>query len=172
MLKNKKNQVVVEPDSRVWKALEKNKKVNMCEFEIFKGLIGKKKYSLTNTDCYNGYATTMVENSNSNIESITLENLISKYKIDFNVLVVDCEGCFEIFLDENKDFIKDLRMIMYEADYPQKCNYVKIENILIENGFKVIDVWFNQYVWIKINHGEIVNYEKQMKFLNDNRRGK
>ena len=132
ILDNKKNHVVIEPDSRVWDALEKNKNINKCEFEIFKGLIGKKKYSLTNTDCYNGYGTTMIENENSSVESITLENLMTKHKINFNVLVVDCEGCFEIFLDENKDFIKNLRMIMYEADYPQKCDYVKIENILID----------------------------------------
>lgn len=169
ILKNKKNHVVVEPDSRVWDALEKNRIVNGCKFKIFKGLIGKKKYSLTNKDCYNGYGTTMIENSNSDIESITLDNLIKRYKIEPNVLVVDCEGCFEIFLDENKDFIKNLRMIMYEADYPQKCNYIKIEKILIENGFKVIDIWFNQYVWKKIKSDETIDYEKQMKYLNDNR---
>jgi len=35
-LNNKKNQVVVEPDDRVWDALEKNKVNNNCEFNIVK----------------------------------------------------------------------------------------------------------------------------------------
>lgn len=37
----KNNQVVVEPDSRVWKALEKNIKNNNCNFHIIKGFIEK-----------------------------------------------------------------------------------------------------------------------------------
>ena len=36
-LNNKNNQVVVEPDERVWDALEKNKSSNNCEFNIVKG---------------------------------------------------------------------------------------------------------------------------------------
>jgi hypothetical protein len=38
-LNNKNNQVVVEPDDRVWDALEKNKNNNNCEFNIVKGLL-------------------------------------------------------------------------------------------------------------------------------------
>ena len=49
-LKNKYNQVVVEPDYRVWDALEKNKKVNNCEFNIVKGFISNQKLYLTNLD--------------------------------------------------------------------------------------------------------------------------
>lgn len=43
-LSNKNNQVSVEPDERVWNALEKNKKINNCGFNIVKGFIGKKKW--------------------------------------------------------------------------------------------------------------------------------
>ena len=42
---NHKNQVVVEPDKRVWKALEDNMNRNKCEFHIIKGFISKKKIS-------------------------------------------------------------------------------------------------------------------------------
>ena len=41
-LNNKKNQVVIEPDNRVWDALEKNKISNCCEFNIVKGFISNK----------------------------------------------------------------------------------------------------------------------------------
>jgi FkbM family methyltransferase len=169
IIKNKSNQVVVEPDSRVWEALELNKKNNNCEFKIFKGLVGKNKYSLTNKEKFDGYAATMVLDPESDIESITLENLLSKFKINPNVLIVDCEGCFELFVDENIDFIKNLRMIMYEADYPNKSDYIKIENILIENGYKIIDVWSNQYVWKKLRNGEKINLDKQLEYLERHR---
>ena len=42
-LKCKTNQVVVEPDVRVWDALERNKVVNGCGFHIVKGFVSPKK---------------------------------------------------------------------------------------------------------------------------------
>lgn len=170
IITNKSNHIVVEPDSRVWSALEFNKKKNKCKFKIFKGLIGKHKYSLTNKEPWDGYATTMEPDSESDIESITLENLLNRYPINPNVLIVDCEGCFEIFVDENINFIKDLRLIMYEVDYPNKCDYIKIENILIKNRYKIVDIWSNQYVWKKISVGKNIDLNKQEKYLLANRR--
>ena len=67
-LSNKNNQVSVEPDSRVWDALEKNKKNNNCGFNIVKGFIGKKKMDLKNLDAYfGGYGSTFIYNENSKI---------------------------------------------------------------------------------------------------------
>lgn len=170
ILENKKNQVVVEPDERVWKSLELNKKINNCKFHIFKGIISNEKYSLKNKDLYEGYATTMTKDPNSNIKITTVKKIKKKYDIDFNVLIVDCEGCFEIFLKENEDFVKNLRMIMYEADYPNKCDYVKIENFLIENNYKIVDIWSNQYVWKKIKKNENVDLTKQIEYLEKHRK--
>jgi len=149
ILTNKKNQVSVEPDERVWKALLKNRKRNNCKFHIFNGFISNKKLSLTNKDSFYGYGTTMISDENSTIPHISLRKLIKKYKLNFNVLIVDCEGCFESFIDENLSFLDNLRLIIYESDYPQKCDYNKIKNILLNKKFTNIDIWGNQHVWIK-----------------------
>jgi hypothetical protein len=42
-LRNKHNQVVVEPDSRVRQPLEDNMKRNDCDFRIIKGSISRRK---------------------------------------------------------------------------------------------------------------------------------
>jgi FkbM family methyltransferase len=148
-LNNKYNQVVVEPDSRVWEALEKNKKNNNCDFTIVKGFISNKKLDLINLDgTWNGYASTYIENDNTKIPSYTLEEIMLKYIKKFNVLVADCEGCLELFFDENPDFYDNLRLIIFEEDYPNKCNYNKIKNKLIEKKFNKI-VEGHQNVWIK-----------------------
>lgn len=170
IIKNKTNHIVVEPDSRVWDALEFNKQVNNCKFHIFKGFIGKHKYSLINKDGCDGYSSTMVPDVESNIESITLKKLLNRHKIKPSVLIADCEGCFELFVNENMEFIKNLRLIMYEADYPNKSNYSKIENILTKNKYKIVDIWSNQYVWKKIGPGENVDLNKQKKYLIKNRK--
>ena len=148
-LSNKNNQVCVEPDCRVWDALEKNKKINNCEFNIIKGFIGEKKMDLTNLDDYfGGYGSTFIYNENSKIKSYTLDQIKKKYNLKFNVLVADCEGFLEVFFDENPNFYNDLRLIIFEEDYPDKCNYTKIRESLIKHNFKAILIG-HQNVYIK-----------------------
>lgn len=126
-LRDKKLHYVVEPDSRVWNALEKNKTINSCEFNIIKGVIGGKKYKLQG----DGYGTTVIESDESDIKTFSIP------KIDFNTLIVDCEGCFENFYRENKAFVNGLDKIMYETDYPDKCDYNFIQSELLKAGFKI-----------------------------------
>lgn len=149
-LKNKNNQVVVEPDCRVWDALEKNKNSNNCEFNIVKGFISKKKLDLTNLNVWlGGYGATFIENDNTLIPSFSLDEITKKYNLNFNVLVADCEGFLEEFFDENPDFYNNLRLIIFEADYSEKCNYDKIQNKLIEKKFNKIFEYGIHNVWIK-----------------------
>ena len=148
-LKCKTNQVVVEPDERVWDALERNKIANNCEFHIIKGFVSAKKLALTNLDnYYGGYGATFIEQVESTIHCYTMDEIKEKYNLKFNVLVADCEGFLERFFDENPNFYDNLRLIMFEADYPEKCNYAKILNTLREKGFSQIrkghqNVWIN-----------------------------
>jgi FkbM family methyltransferase len=148
-LNNKNNQVVVEPDSRVWDALEINKNNNGCKFNIVKGFISNKKLDLTNLDvCLDGYGATYIDNENTIIPCYTLDEIKKKYNLKFNVLVADCEGFLERFFDENPEFYDDLRMVIFEADYPKKCNYNKIKNKLMEKHFNKI-LEGHQNVWMK-----------------------
>jgi FkbM family methyltransferase len=154
-LKCKTNQVVVEPDERVWEALERNKKVNNCQFHIVKGFLSNKKLGLTAVNSYNGYGTTSMVNTKSTIPSYTMTEIKTKYNLEFNVLVADCEGFLEVFFDENPTLYDNLRLIIFEQDYPDKCNYDKIRNTLTKKGFfKIIDNNRNggQNVWMNISY--------------------
>ena len=130
----KTNHVVVEPDERVWGALEKNKINNNCEFQIVKGFVSNKTFDLTNKSDWSGYGTTCVESTTSVIPSYSFKS----FNLPFNVLIADCEGFLEIFLDENPQLYSQLRLMIFEADYPGKCNYQKIKNNLIHLGFQKI----------------------------------
>jgi FkbM family methyltransferase len=144
----KTNQVVVEPDERVWAALERNKEVNNCNFHILKGFLSGKKLELAEMNSWDGYGTTSVESSNSTIPSMSLDEVKAKYGLNFNVLVADCEGFLETFFDENPTFYDQIRLILFEADCPHKCNYAKIRNTLRSKGFRPILNEF-QNVWMK-----------------------
>ncbi len=147
-LNNKNNQVVVEPDDRVWYALEENKKRNNCEFNIIKGFISNKKLDLTNLDNYYGYGSTFIENSNTKIPSYTLNEIKKTYNLKFNVLVADCEGFLEVFFDENPELYDEIRLIIFEEDYREKCNYNKIKYELRKRNFTQL-LEGNQNVWVK-----------------------
>ena len=150
-LTNKKNQVVVEPDDRVWDALENNKIINNCEFNIVKGFISGNKLGLINLDkCFNGYGSTSIPDISSSIPNYSLSEIKTLYNIsEFNVLIADCEGFLEIFLDENPTILKSLRLIIFEEDYPEKCNYDRIKSNLIKDGFVEIEKRGQQNVWEK-----------------------
>ena len=96
----------------------------------------------------NGYGSTFIESDTTNIPSYSLDEIINKYNLNFNVLVADCEGFLEVFFDENPNFYDNLRLIIFEADYPQKCDYEKIRNNLRKRQFKKLLDGF-QNVWIK-----------------------
>ena len=146
----KTNQVVVEPDERVWDALERNKKANNCDFHIVKGFVSAKKLGLTNLNCcFGGYGSMAIVKEDSTIPSYTLEMIQEKYNLKFNVLVADCEGFLETFFDENPNFYDNLRLVIFEADWPKKCNYDKIRNTLKEKGF-INKLEGHQNVWIKL----------------------
>lgn len=148
-LKYKTNQVVVEPDDRVWEALERNKTANNCYFHIVKGFVSNKKLALTNLDNYHGgYGATYIIQDDSTIPSYTMDEINEKYNLIFNVLIADCEGFLELFFDENPKFYDTLRLVIFEADYGYKCNYNKIRNTLKEKGF-IEKLRGNQNVWIR-----------------------
>lgn len=149
-LHDKKNQVVVEPDERVWSALERNKNVNNCEFNIVKGFLSNTKMSLTNLDVYyGGYGSTSIQSDDTTIPSYTMNEIKDKYNLSFNVLVADCEGFLEQFLDENPSLYDELRLIIFESDYADKCDYDKIkDNLKMKNFIKIVEG--HQNVWIKI----------------------
>jgi FkbM family methyltransferase len=143
---NPQNQVSVEPDVRVQKALEENMINNNCNFHIINGFISKIPLELTELD--SGYGTTSIPVENSNIISYTLNEIENKYNLKFNTLVADCEGFLEQFFDENPQLYSQLSLVMFEKDYANKCDYDKIINNLKINNFNCLEDGFHS-VWKK-----------------------
>jgi FkbM family methyltransferase len=130
-LNSKVNQVSVEPDSTVWNALETNVKANDCSVNIFKGFVSRTPRALLPF----GYAATSVPAETSTIPSATVEELETMYSLKFDTLVADCEGFLETFFDENPFLFQQLHTVIFEADFPNKCNYAKIRENLKANEF-------------------------------------
>ena len=53
------------------------------------------------------------------------------------------------FIDEYEEFFKQLRLVIYEADQRDICDYKKIEKILTKHNFKNVEISGQNYVWKK-----------------------
>ena len=148
-LENPLNHIVIEPDKSVIDALKKNRKTHKSKFKIINGIISKKKMKLNK----NGYASNVSEcndvaNEEERLKTYSLKKIMNKYNLKFDTLVADCEGCLCDFINENKKYIKHYKLIIFERDMPNNCNYESIDKQLLNWNFtKVIDgfvcVWKN-----------------------------
>jgi FkbM family methyltransferase len=136
ILLNKTNHVVVEPDARVWSALDSNRIRNGCEFHIIRGFLSRRKMTLYDTESWDGYGTKSRQDHTSNIPTWTLEDVEQIVSCPFTVLIADCEGFLEQFLDENPTLLDQIRLIIFEKDNAEECDYKKIKSDLTKRGFK------------------------------------
>ena len=144
ILKNRKNQVSVEPDYRIWSSLENNRNSTRCGFEIVKGFVSRQKLNIV----AKGYDTGFTPDETSNVECLTLEEIENKFNLKFNVLVADCEGFLEIFFEENPILYSNLDKIIFEADREDFCNYEILRENLRNNGFHE-HIGGHQNAWTK-----------------------
>lgn len=151
ILKDKTKQVSVEPDSRVWNALKKNRLNHNCHFHIIEGFCSTKKMSLTNLDeCLGGYGAYAIDDPLTTIPSYTLKEIKEMTKIDkFDVLIADCEGYLIDFFEENPDFYDEIELISFETDRSEELDYTPIFKKLVEKGFVGVEQKRNIHTFAK-----------------------
>jgi len=162
MLSNKTNHVVIEPDTRIYDVLLENRKITKSHFQVCTNVLGNSPLRLVLED--EGLGTRALNDGEVNentitVPNITVSNFFAKYKLKFNVLVIDCEGCLCKLIEENGDeLLENIRFVLFEMDNQELCKYDIVVDKLIELGFKFIDrITFHknstdqhfQQVWIR-----------------------
>jgi FkbM family methyltransferase len=150
-LRDSSNCVSVEPDERVWAVLDRNLATFGSKAQIVKGFVSKSRMTLTNLSSHDGYGTTCVPDKESAIPTYTVNDLETKYNLKFTVLIADCEGFLGTFIDENMELLSQLRLIIFEADYPDKCDYNRLRDIFRSANFHEVKNVQNGFhnVWLK-----------------------
>ena len=146
-LNNKTNHVVVEPDTIVIDALNKNRK--NYEYYVENSIISNTNKQLVGS----GYGKMTIDTEETTqTNRITYSEFKKKYPKKFNVIVADCEGCLGGFLDIMGDDLNYVKKILFEADQPHVCNYDEIMKKLKSIGFVEKEKKFNivdRYVYIR-----------------------
>ncbi len=135
ILSDDKNLVVLETDPVSCQMLTDNRDGNDLKFHIENSALSERKLiqrgwdTIPSDDLRDGY---------NFVNTITYDKLKEKYALDFNTLVVDCEGALYYILQDNVSILNNIKMIIMENDYNVLSHKQTIDQTLIEHGFKII----------------------------------
>jgi FkbM family methyltransferase len=193
-LKNSGKAVAVEPDPSVWKYLHENRRSHNCNFWIYHGAVsdvpftvfdhgyGTRTYFSSNSSSFPGDAISSFPNSSTLVTAfdsasgafplrashMSLNRLQTIISLQFNVLLIDCEGCLPHLLPGDntrlKKLLKNVRLILLEGDMgttapdcKKDCvDYQLWVNRFREVGFKLEEqitdslfTFINHYVFVR-----------------------
>ena len=142
--------VCVEPNQSLISLLERNKKNTNSRFVIVDGILSNESGKvLIESDDMNKYGSFISDEQiiDENVPGKIVKNydfnaLNDKYQ--FTALLVDCEGCFESFLDEYPDALATINTIIIEMDNADRCDYQKVTKKLSEDGFVYMEGEFHR----------------------------
>jgi len=132
--KNNNNFVTLECDMNIAKQLQENRDLNNFNFHIENSALSKRKLiqrgweTIPSDVLLDGY---------NNINTITIDELITKYNIVFDTLVLDCEGAFYYILMDMPEILKNINLIIMENDYWDINKKQYVDQILKKNHFYI-----------------------------------
>jgi FkbM family methyltransferase len=132
ILGNNNNFVSLECDKNIAHQLRENRDLNNFNFHIESSALSNRKLiqkgwdTMPSDTLLPGYQW---------VNTITLNNLRTKYNIVFDTLVLDCEGAFYYILMDMPEILDNINLIIMENDYwdISKKNY--IDEVLKQNNF-------------------------------------
>ena len=132
ILKNDKNLVTLESDENIAKQLIENRNLNHFNFHIENSALSNRKLIQQGWDTI---PSDTLQPGYKWVNIITFDNLKTKYNIEFDTLVLDCEGAFYYILMDMPEILNNINLIIMENDYwdISKKNY--IDEILIKHKF-------------------------------------
>ena len=160
ILNNDSNLVTLESDINIANQLKHNRNINNFNFHIENSALSKRKLIQKGWDTIESDALesdTLLEGY-TKVKSITWEELNEKYKIDFDTLVLDCEGAFYYILLDMPEILENIKLIIMENDYYDYSHKIYIDEQLRKNNFyrsySKIGGWGHFYnnffeVWVK-----------------------
>jgi FkbM family methyltransferase len=135
-MKNNNNMVVLEPDEDIAKKLYENRDLNNFNFNIEVSALSKRKLIKKKGDWRSVVSDKVLEN-HTNLNTITLDDLNAKYNIEFDTLVLDCEGAFYYILMDMPEILNNINLIIMENDFCTMEHKNYVDQILKKNKFFV-----------------------------------
>ena len=134
LLKDQRNLVTLESDPNIARQLSDNRDVNGLQFQIEQSALSKRRLLQQG---WNTIASDVDVHGYKPVNTITWEELNRKYQIDFDTLVLDCEGAFYYILMDMPEILQNIKLIIMENDYLDVSHKQYVDEVLIKNNFAV-----------------------------------
>jgi FkbM family methyltransferase len=128
------NFVTVECDKYTAECLRENRDLNHFSFHIETAALSKRKLMQKGWDTVTG--DDLIDGFNW-VDTISLEELYNKYNIQFDTLVLDCEGAFYYILMDMPEILDNINLIIMENDYRELDKKEYVNEVLRKNNFEV-----------------------------------
>lgn len=126
------NFVTMESDGRIAKQLIENRNLNNFKFHIEDAALSNRKLVQKG---WNTIPTDILLPGTKWVNTISLDELRSKYKIEFDTLILDCEGAFYYILMDMPNILDNIKLIIMENDYNDITQKNYVDKVLIQNNF-------------------------------------
>ncbi len=130
-----KNLVVLEPDYDIFNGLKNNRDLNNFNFNIENSALSEKNMIQKGWDTL---VSDVILEGYKKINTISYDQLIDKYKIDFDALVIDCEGAFYNILIDFPSILTNIKTIIIENDFKLIEHEKYVKDILVKENFKIV----------------------------------
>ena len=134
ILQDETNLVVLESDDDIANQLQENRDINNLHFHIENAALSNRKLIQRKWDTK---PSEILEDEHKWVNTITLEELKNKYKIEFDTLIMDCEGAFYYILMDMPEILNNINLILMENDYYEISHKNYIDDVLRENNFNL-----------------------------------
>lgn len=122
------NFVSLESDLNISKQLIENRDLNNFNFHVENSALSNRKLIQRGWDTI---PSDVLQNGYKWVNVIGLSELKTKYNINFDTLVLDCEGAFYYILMDMPEILNNIRLIIMENDYHDLSQKQYIDLILI-----------------------------------------
>ena len=141
---NNSNFVTLECDPNMYNKLIHNIILNNSSFFAENSALSKRKLIQQGQ---NTIPSDVILPEYYSINTIDHSGLIAKYGIQFDTLVLDCEGAFYYILLDMPEILNNVNLVLMENDYLNYDHKIFVDSVLKKNNFNVIYLVNDSNAW-------------------------
>ncbi len=140
LINNQKNFVTMEFDEDAIRKCEYNKKINNFQFIIEKSALSKTRLEKKPFGVFHmtvPYFGSDLNNPNL-ISTIDFHHLQQKHNIQFDTLILDCEGAFYYILLDMPDMLENIKCVIIENDFQEYKHKEFVDDLMRKSGLRCV----------------------------------
>lgn len=125
--------LTLESNEIICNQLYYNRHLNGLNFRIENAALSKRPLI---QKCWDTMVSDVLLDGYDPVKTITYEQIKQKYPIDFDTLVLDCEGAFYYIVHDMPEILDNIKLIIMENDYHDITQKEYLDQVLRERQFR------------------------------------